>query len=143
MAINAFPGCRPGVGKGPAGTDAAVVDPAAATSVSGDVRRARTAPQPEAAIGEIVNRSGPGRFEGYYENADAEADRLRGGWYWTGDLGYRDAEGIFYFAGRSGDWLRVDSENMAAGPIERCSPATNTRPWWRSMRCLTPTPATR
>ena len=70
------------------------------------------------AIGEMVNRSGPGKFEGYYQRADAEAERLRRGWYWTGDLGYVDAEGFFYFAGRTGDWLRVDSENFAAGPVE-------------------------
>jgi fatty-acyl-CoA synthase len=70
------------------------------------------------AIGEIVNRSGRGKFEGYYHRADAEQERLRDGWYWTGDLGYVDAEGYFYFAGRSGDWLRVDSENFAAGPVE-------------------------
>jgi len=70
------------------------------------------------AIGEIVNRSGRGKFEGYYRREDAERERLRGGWYWTGDLGYVDTEGFFYFAGRSGDWLRVDSENFAAGPVE-------------------------
>jgi fatty-acyl-CoA synthase len=70
------------------------------------------------AIGEIVNRSGRGKFEGYYRRADAEQERLRGGWYWTGDLGYVDKDGFFYFAGRSGDWLRVDSENFAAGPVE-------------------------
>jgi len=71
-----------------------------------------------AAIGELVNRSGRGKFEGYYRRADAEQDRLRNGWYWTGDLGYVDADGFFYFAGRTGDWLRVDSENFAAGPVE-------------------------
>ncbi|HEY6426825.1 MAG TPA: AMP-binding protein [Acidimicrobiales bacterium] len=71
-----------------------------------------------AAIGEIVNRSGRGSFEGYYRRPDAESDRLRDGWYWTGDLAYVDKEGFFYFAGRSGDWLRVDSENFAAGPVE-------------------------
>ena len=71
-----------------------------------------------AAIGELVNRSGRGKFEGYYRRADAEKDRLRNGWYWTGDLGYVDADGFFYFAGRTGDWLRVDSENFAAGPVE-------------------------
>ena len=71
-----------------------------------------------AAIGEIVNRSGRGSFEGYYERPDAEQERLRHGWYWTGDLGYVDADGFFYFAGRTGDWLRVDSENFAAGPVE-------------------------
>ena len=60
-----------------------------------------------------------GRFEGYYDNAEAEAERTRNGWYWSGDLVYRDEDGVFYFAGRSGDWLRVDSENFAAAPIER------------------------
>ncbi|MGH9093489.1 MAG: AMP-binding protein, partial [Acidimicrobiales bacterium] len=70
------------------------------------------------ATGEIVNRAGPGRFEGYYGAPDAEAERTRRGWYWTGDLAYRDDDGWFYFAGRRGDWLRVDSENFAAGPVE-------------------------
>ena len=37
----------------------------------------------------------------------------------TGDLGYRDDDGVFYFAGRSADWIRVDGENFAAAPIER------------------------
>ena len=39
-------------------------------------------------------------------------------WYWTGDLFHRDAEGWFHFAGRSADWLRVDSENLAVADIE-------------------------
>ncbi|MEU7702381.1 AMP-binding protein [Streptomyces sp. NPDC015492] len=69
------------------------------------------------AVGELVNR-GRSTFEGYWRNPDAEAARLRGGWYWTGDLFYRDAEGYLYFAGRTDDRLRVDSENLAAGMIE-------------------------
>jgi len=73
----------------------------------------------DAAVGEIVNRSGPGRFEGYYADEEATAARVRHGWYWTGDLAYRDEAGFFYFAGRRGDWMRVDSENLTAGPIER------------------------
>ncbi len=72
----------------------------------------------EAAIGEIVNPDGGGGFEGYYNNPEATAERMRGGVYWTGDLGYRDEQGFFYFAGRSGDWLRVDGENFAATPVE-------------------------
>jgi fatty-acyl-CoA synthase len=72
----------------------------------------------EEAIGEIVNRSGGGIFEGYYNNTEATSDRLRNGWYFTGDLAYVDADGFYYFAGRSSDWLRVDSENFAAAPIE-------------------------
>jgi fatty-acyl-CoA synthase len=72
----------------------------------------------EAAIGEIVNPDGGGGFEGYYNNPEADAERVRDGVYWTGDLGYRDEQGFFYFAGRSGDWLRVDGENFAATPVE-------------------------
>jgi fatty-acyl-CoA synthase len=73
----------------------------------------------EDAIGEIVNPDGAGSFEGYYNNPEANAERMRGGMYWTGDLGYRDAAGFFYFAGRNSDWLRVDGENFAAAPVEQ------------------------
>jgi fatty-acyl-CoA synthase len=71
------------------------------------------------AIGEIVRRDPKLVFEGYYNNPEATAERNRNGWYWSGDLGYRDSEGIFFFAGRSADWIRVDGENFAAAPIER------------------------
>ncbi len=47
------------------------------------------------------------------------ADRIRGDDFWTGDLAYRDTAGQFYFAGRSSDWLRVDSENFSSAPVER------------------------
>ena len=71
------------------------------------------------AIGEFVNKVGLQRFEGYYNNDEANAERRRNGWYWSGDLGYRDRDGFFYFAGRGYDWLRVDGENFSAAPIER------------------------
>ena len=70
------------------------------------------------AIGELVGRNVVDRFEGYYNNPGAMAERVRGGWYWSGDLGYRDEQGWFYFAGRSSDRLRVDGENFSAAPIE-------------------------
>ena len=73
----------------------------------------------EEAIGELVNTAGTGAFEGYYRNHDADRDRLRNGWYWSGDLAYADEDGFYYFAGRTLDWLRVDGENFAAAPIER------------------------
>ncbi len=72
-----------------------------------------------AATGEIVGRNALGRFEGYYKNPEATAARSRLGWYWSGDLGYRDEQGVFYFAGRNIDWLRVDGENFASAPVER------------------------
>jgi fatty-acyl-CoA synthase len=71
------------------------------------------------AIGELVNTSGAGMFAGYYNDPEATDARLRHGMYWSGDLAYRDADGWIYFAGRSGDWLRVDGENMTTAPIER------------------------
>lgn len=74
---------------------------------------------PAAAIGEMVNTTGRGSFEGYWADDDAERARLRDGWFWSGDLAFRDADGFFYFAGRSGAWLRVGGENLPAAPIER------------------------
>jgi fatty-acyl-CoA synthase len=71
------------------------------------------------AIGELVSKTGGAGFEGYWRNDEAERARLRHGWYWTGDLVYRDDAGFFYFAGRDDDWLRVDGENFASAPIER------------------------
>lgn len=73
----------------------------------------------EEAIGELVNTSGAGLFAGYYNDPQATDSRLRNGMFWSGDLAYRDEGGWIYFAGRSGDWLRVDGENMTTAPIER------------------------
>ena len=74
---------------------------------------------PQEAVGEIVSRGAAARFEGYYNNPEASRDRLRDGDFWTGDLGYRDEQGFYWFAGRTADWLRVDAENFAAAPVER------------------------
>ena len=71
------------------------------------------------AVGQIVAVGLAHTFEGYYKNPDAMKDRVKGADFWSGDLGYRDAAGWFYFAGRSSDWLRVDSENFAAAQVER------------------------
>ncbi|MGB3486263.1 MAG: fatty-acid--CoA ligase FadD1 [Mycobacterium sp.] len=73
----------------------------------------------DTAIGELVNTSGAGLFQGYYNDRNSTEDRLRHGMYWSGDLAYRDADGWIYLAGRTADWMRVDGENMTAVPIER------------------------
>ncbi|MDJ1133285.1 AMP-binding protein [Streptomyces iconiensis] len=120
---------RGAVGRPAPGTDLAVVDPA-----TGEERpRARLGPDGRLrngaeAIGELVNR-GTSLFEGYWKNEAADADRTRDGWYWTGDLFFRDEDGWFHFAGRAEDRLRVDSENLAAAVIEnilaRCPGVTS------------------
>ncbi|NGN65882.1 AMP-binding protein [Streptomyces sp. A7024] len=95
------------VGRASPGDDLAVVDP-------------RTGAEcPPGVIGELVNRSASARrFEGYWRNETAAAERRRGGWYWSGDLFFRDEDGWLYFAGRADDRLRVDGENLAAAVIE-------------------------
>lgn len=74
---------------------------------------------PVGVTGEMVNLLGPGQFEGYYNNPEADAERMRDGIYHSGDLAYLDENGYLHFAGRLGDWLRVDGENLGAAPIER------------------------
>jgi len=74
---------------------------------------------PPRVVGELVNASGRGQFRGYYRDPEAEAQRMAGGIYHSGDLAYRDEAGYAYFAGRLGDWMRVDGENLGTAPIER------------------------
>src|ERR1700682_4816622 len=73
----------------------------------------------EAAVCALVKCSGGGLFRGYYNDQGATDQRIRHGMYWSGDLAYRDADGWIYFAGRTGDWMRVDGENLTTAPIER------------------------
>ncbi|MCA1280375.1 long-chain-fatty-acid--CoA ligase [Saccharopolyspora sp. 7B] len=74
---------------------------------------------PDEAVGELVNTAGAGWFAGYYGAPEDDARRMGGGMYRSGDLGYVDADGFCYFAGRSAEWLRVGGENLGAAPIER------------------------
>jgi fatty-acyl-CoA synthase len=71
------------------------------------------------AIGELVGTQGLGLFDGYYNDAEADAERLRGGMFWSGDFGYADDNGYVFFTGRSLDRLRVDGENFGAAQVER------------------------
>lgn len=119
-AVVLDPAAPPGALGRPAHEGVVVVDPETlqdcATAVFDQHGRVLNA---DAAVGEIVDKQGRRGFEGYYNNDDADADRIRNGWYWTGDLGYLDAAGFIYFAGRRGDWIRVDGENMSALTVER------------------------
>ena len=108
------------LGRALPGDDIAVVDPTTGEELPlarfDDEGRLLNAGE---CIGELIGRTTRSAFEGYYNNPEADAERTRNGWYWSGDLAYRTDDDIFYFAGRSGDWLRVDSENFAAAPVER------------------------
>jgi len=105
VAISSTPDTPPGA-LGPLPDGSAVVGPE-----TGE-------PCPPGVTGELVNIAGAGRFEGYYNDPEADAQRMAGGVYHSGDLAYRDENNYVYFAGRLGDWMRVDGENLGAAAIE-------------------------
>jgi long-chain acyl-CoA synthetase len=68
-------------------------------------------------LGEIVLR-GPNIFKGYYKNAEATATAFANGWFHTGDIGYRDADGFFYIADRKSDMIIRGGENIYPREID-------------------------
>ncbi|WP_046300839.1 AMP-binding protein [Mycobacterium sp. UM_Kg27] len=114
------PAAPPGALGRPAHAGIVIVDPQTraecATAILDEYGRVSNADE---AVGEIVDKTGARDFEGYYKNDAADSEKVRDGWYWTGDLGYRDEAGFLYFAGRRGDWIRVDGENTSALAIEQ------------------------
>jgi crotonobetaine/carnitine-CoA ligase len=72
--------------------------------------------------GEIaIKPADPGdMMSGYYRDPESTAAAPRSdGWYYTGDLGVRDAEGYYTYLGRLKDCIRRRGENIAAFEIER------------------------
>lgn len=118
-AVAADPDAPPGALGRPAHDGVAIVDPVTLRDrVPAVLDGAGRVLNPDDAVGEIVDKFGTRNFEGYYKNEAADAERIRHGWYWTGDLGYLDESGFIYFAGRRGDWIRVDGENLSALTVE-------------------------
>jgi acyl-CoA synthetase (AMP-forming)/AMP-acid ligase II len=55
---------------------------------------------------------------GYWNHPDSTERAFGGGWYHTGDLGFRDAEGWIHHAGRLKDMIRRGGENISAVEVE-------------------------
>lgn len=72
-------------------------------------------------VGEIVTRPRDPTLmmSGYLNMPDVNAELIRDGWYYTGDLGRLDEEGNLYFAGRKKDVIRRRGENISALEVER------------------------
>ncbi|TAM86247.1 ATP-dependent acyl-CoA ligase [bacterium] len=85
-----------------------------------DIRDADDRSQPDGVPGEIVVRANVEHvvFDGYYKRPDLTAERLRGGWFHTDDMGHRDAEGYYYFVDRSKDMIRKKGENISPTHLE-------------------------
>lgn len=73
---------------------------------------------PPETAGEIIVK-GPTVFARYWNNPEATAAVLRDGWFHTGDLGKRDAEGFIYIVGRKSDLIISSGENIYAAEVER------------------------
>ena len=71
----------------------------------------------EGALGEIVMR-GENILKGYYKNPEATDLAFRNGWFHTGDIGFRDAEGFFYIVDRKTDMIIRGGENIYPREID-------------------------
>ena len=74
----------------------------------------------EGESGEVViplDRGRPaGLTVGYWKNPEATAESIRGGYYHTGDIAWRDADGYFWYVGRNDDIIK--SSGYRVGPFE-------------------------
>ncbi|MET8983560.1 long-chain fatty acid--CoA ligase [Streptomyces sp. NPDC004539] len=71
----------------------------------------------EGAIGEIAIK-GHNIMKGYYKRPDATAEVLQDGWFRTGDLGRRDADGYYYIVDRAKDMIIRGGFNVYPREIE-------------------------
>jgi long-chain acyl-CoA synthetase len=73
---------------------------------------------PSADEGVLYMRS-PMSMEGYNNLPQKTAEVMRDGWYRSGDIMRRDADGFYYFVGRADDMFVVGGENLWPGEVER------------------------
>jgi long-chain acyl-CoA synthetase len=70
-------------------------------------------------VGEVL-LYGPAVTPGYWNKPEATAAVIRDGWFHTGDVGYRDAEGFYYLVDRTKDIIIRGGENIYSVEIENC-----------------------
>ena len=76
------------------------------------------APLPPGQVGEIVATGGR-IMTGYWHEETATREAIRGGWLYTGDLGYQDGDGYIYLAGRAKDFIKRGGEMVSPEEVER------------------------
>ena len=72
---------------------------------------------PDGELGEIVLR-GENILKGYYKNPEATTQAFRNGWFHTGDIGYRDADGFYFIVDRKSDMIIRGGENIYPREID-------------------------
>ena len=68
-------------------------------------------------VGEITIRN-PAIMPGYWRNDEQNAETLKDGWLYTGDLGWVDSDGFLYFVDRKKDIIRRRGENISSQEVE-------------------------
>jgi acyl-coenzyme A synthetase/AMP-(fatty) acid ligase len=69
-------------------------------------------------IGEVVFNTDVTGFRGYLNDEEATRSVLTGHWFHTGDMGYFDKDGYFYFTDRKKDIVRRGGENISSLEVE-------------------------
>ena len=97
--------CKPeSIGQPVAQTECRVIN------VNGD-------PAADGEPGELLMR-GPQFMVGYWKSPDATAAAVREGWYWSGDIVTRDANGFYYVLDRSKEMIKYKGFSIAPAEIE-------------------------
>lgn len=72
-------------------------------------------------IGELCGwRDDPVMFLRYWNREAATKDQFLGGWWRSGDMGYRDSDGYLWFVGRGDDVISSSGYRIGPGEIEDC-----------------------
>ena len=74
-------------------------------------------PLPDGERGEIVIR-GHNVMKGYWKRPEATAEALRNGWFHSGDIGYRDADGCYWIVDRKKDMILRGGFNVYPREVE-------------------------
>jgi len=67
--------------------------------------------------GEFAVR-GPSLLRGYYKNEDGYSSCFRDGYFLTGDIGYKDKDGIYYYVDRKKDLIIKGGVNIVPSQID-------------------------
>jgi len=67
--------------------------------------------------GEIAVK-GPQQMVGYYKKPEANAESIRDGWFYTGDIGYVDDEGYLFISDRKKDMIIAGGYNIYPREID-------------------------
>ena len=92
---------------------------------------------PPGAVGQMAVR-GPSVMAGYWRKPEATAEVMRGDWYLTGDLGYRDEESYIYLVDRAKDMIVSGGENIYSTEVEDALGSSSRRPGGRRVRRARP-----